>query len=187
MVDARAAVADDVIAAIDKDGDGRADEQELAAYVGGLGALRPVAEPLAVKLWNSADTSRDDAIDVLEARMAADQFGRLLLYSGGGGGKGKVAVEDPAAWLQVVGLIERADADGSRGLSQSEVAGTTIFKATFAGMDRNRDGEVSAGELYAKLASLTKTAQSESCATCPLVKKAGAEKIDLVQSLLMLR
>jgi len=184
-VDARAAVADDVVAAIDQNGDGRADEAELAAYVVALGTVRAVVEPLAVQLWNAADTSRDDCIDVAEARMAADQFGRLLLYSGGA--EGTLAVEDPAAWLQVVGVIERADADGSTGLSQSEIAGTTVFKAEFAGMDRNRDGEVSAGELYAKAAGLTKAAQSQTCATCPLVKKAGAEKIDLVQSLLMLR
>jgi len=184
-VDARAAVADDVVAAIDQNGDGRADEAELAAFVVALGTVRAVVEPLAAQLWNAADTSRDDCIDVAEARMAADQFGRLLLYSGGG--EGTLAVEDPAAWLQVVGVIERADADGSTGLSPSEVAGTTIFKAEFAGMDRNRDGEVSAGELYAKAAGLTKSAQSQTCATCPLVQKAGAEKLDLVQSLLTLR
>jgi hypothetical protein len=56
--------------------------------------------------------------------------------------------------MQVVRVIERADADGSSGLSAAD---------------------------------LSKTAQTQTCATCPLGKKSGAEKLDLLQSLLTLR
>jgi Ca2+-binding EF-hand superfamily protein len=188
-VDPRASVADRVIGAIDKDGDGRADETELAAYLASLGTVRAVVEPLAVRLWNSADTNRDHGVDVMEARLAADQFGRLQLYSGDGviSGAAGQGVVDPTAWMQVVRVIERADADGSNALSAPEVAGTTVFKAQFAGLDRDRSGEVTAAELYAMASDLSKTAQSQTCATCPLVKKSGAEKLELLQSLLTLR
>jgi hypothetical protein len=72
------------VAMRDVDGDGRADETELAGYLASLGGVRVVVEPLAVRLWNAADTSRDNGVDVMEARLAADQFGKLQLYSGGG-------------------------------------------------------------------------------------------------------
>jgi hypothetical protein len=183
-VDARASVADRLITAVDKDGDGRADETELASYLASLGGVRVVVEPLAVRLWNAADTSRDNGVDVMEARLAADQFGKLQLYSGDGGGE---TVMDPTAWMQVVRVIERADADGSHGISAPEVTGTTVFKTQFAGIDRDGNGEVTAGELYAKASDLSKTAQSQTCATCPRVQQAGAEKLDLLQSLLTLR
>jgi Ca2+-binding EF-hand superfamily protein len=184
-VDARASVADRVITAIDKDGDGRADETELASYLASLGGVRVVVEPLAVRLWNAADTSRDNGVDVMEARLAADQFGKLQLYSGDGGGG--EAVMDPTAWMQVVRVIERADADGSNGLSALEVTGTTVFKTQFAGIDRDGNGEVTAGELYTMASDLSKTAQGQTCATCPRVQQAGAEKLNLLQSLLTLR
>jgi len=183
-VDARASVADRVITAIDKDGDGRADETELAGYLTSLGGVRAVVEPLAVRLWNAADTSRDNGVDVMEARLAADQFGKLQLYSGDGGGE---TVMDPTAWMQVVRVIERADADGSHGISAPEVTGTTVFKTQFAGIDRDGNGEVTAGELYTMASDLSKTAQGQTCATCPRVQQAGAEKLNLLQSLLTLR
>lgn len=182
-VDARAAVADRVIAAVDGDGDGIASQAELTTHLGMLGAVRPVVEPLAVKLWKSADTSRDGSVDVMEARLLADQFGKLALYSG----VDTAQVMDPTAWMQVVRVIERADADGSNGLSAAEVAGTAVFKAQFAGIDRDGNGEVTAGELYTMAANLSKTAQTQSCATCPRVKQAGADKLELLQSLLTLR
>jgi hypothetical protein len=171
-----------VITAIDKDGDGRADETELAGYLTSLGGVRAVVEPLAVRLWNAADTSRDNGVDVMEARLAADQFGKLQLYSGGG-----ETVMDPTAWMQVVRVIERADADGSHGISAPEVTGTTVFKTQFAGIDRDGNGEVTAGELYTMASDLSKTAQGQTCATCPRVQQAGAEKLNLLQSLLTLR
>ena len=46
---------------------------------------------------------------------------------------------------------------------------------------------MTAGELYAMASDLSQTAQSQTCATCPLVRKSGAEKLDLLQSLLTLR
>lgn len=182
-VDSRASVADRVIAAFDGDGDGNASQAELTTQLGMLGAVRSVVEPLAVKLWKSADTGRDGSVDVMEARLLADQFGKLALYSG----VDTAQVMDPTAWMQVVRVIERADADGSNGLSAAEVAGTSVFKAQFAGIDRDGNGEVTAGELYTMAADLSKTAQSQTCATCPRVKQAGAEKLDLLQSLLTLR
>lgn len=182
-VDARAAVADRFIAAVDGDGDGIASQAELAAHLATLGAVRAVVEPLAVKLWKSADTSRDGAVDVMEARLLADQFGTLALYSNAD----TAQVMDPTAWMQVVRVIERADADGSNGLSVAEVAGTTVFKAQFAGIDRDGNGEVTAGELYVRASDLSKTGQSQTCATCPRVKQSGAEKLVLLQSLLTLR
>lgn len=182
-VDARAAVADRLIAAVDGDGDGIASQAELAAHLATLGAVRAVVEPLAVKLWKSADTSRDGAVDVMEARLLADQFGTLALYSNAD----TAQVMDPTAWMQVVRVIERADADGSNGLSAAEVVGTTVFKAQFAGIDRDGNGEVTAGELYVRAADLSKTGQSQTCATCPRVKQSGAEKLVLLQSLLTLR
>ena len=182
-VDARASVADRLIAAVDGDGDGIASQAELATHLGMLGAVRAVVEPLAVKLWKSADTGRDAAVDVMEARLLADQFGKLALYSGADAAQ----VKDPTAWMQVVRVIERADADGSNALSAPEVAGTTVFKAQFAGLDRDGSGEVTAGELYVMAADLSTTAQTQACATCPLVKKSGAEKLELLQSLLTLR
>lgn len=182
-VDARASVADRVIAAVDGDGDGSASQAELTTHLGMKGVVRAVVEPLAVKLWKSADTGRDGAVDVLEARLLADQFGKLALYSG----DDTAQVMDPAAWMQVVRVIERADADGSNSLSVAEVAGTSVFKAQFAGIDRDGSGEVTAGELYAMTSDLSKSAQTETCATCPLVQQAGAEKVNLLQSLLTLR
>lgn len=182
-VDARASVADRFITAIDKNGDGAADQAELMTHLASLGGVRPVVEPLATKLWKAADTGRDGAVDTLEARLLADQFGRLTLYSG----DQATQLIDPSAWMQVVRVIERADADGSLGISATEVAGTMVFKAQFAGLDRDGSGEVTAAELYTTAADLSKTAQTQACATCPLVKKSGAEKLDLLQSLLTLR
>lgn len=182
-VDARASVADRLITVVDGDGDGIASQAELTTHLGMLGAVRAVVEPLAVKLWKSADTSRDGAVDVMEARLLADQFGTLALYSN----TDTAQVMDPTAWMQVVRVIERADADGSNGLSAAEIAGTTVFKTQFAGIDGDGNGEVTAGELYARASDLSKTAQTQTCATCPLVKKSGAEKLDLLQSLLTLR
>lgn len=182
-VDARAAVADRLITAVDKDGDGVAGQAELAAHLATLGGVRAVVEPLAVKLWKAADTGRDGAVDVLEARLLADQFGTLTLYSNAD----TAQVMDPTAWMQVVRVIERADADGSNAISAAEVAGTAVFKTKFASIDRDGNGEVTAGELYTMASDLSKTAQTQTCATCPLVKKSGAEKLDLLQSLLTLR
>jgi len=182
-VDPRATVADRMIAAVDGDGDGSASQAELATHLGMKGAVRAVVEPLAVKLWKAADTGRDGAVDVMEARLLADQFGRLALY----GSADSANVIDPMAWMQVVRVIERADADGSNAISAAEVAGTAVFKTQFAGIDQDRNGEVTAGELYAMASDLSKTAQTQTCATCPLVKKSGAEKLDLLQSLLTLR
>ena len=144
---------------------------------------RIVVEPAAVKLWKSCDTDRDGAVSVSEARLAADQFARLLLYVG----DSKTPVEDPTAWVQVVRVIERADADCSNGLSASEVAGTTVFKEWFARLDQDKSGEVTAPELYAKAADLAKVGQGEICETCPLVKKEGATKLELLQGLITLR
>jgi len=182
-VDPRATHADTVIAAVDTDSDGRADAKELAAYLGSLSTLRIVVEPVAVKLWKTCDTDRDSAVAVAEARLAADQFGRLMLY----GGESKTPVEDPTAWVQVVQVIERADADCSNGLSAAEVAGTTVFKAWFERLDSDNSGEVTASELYVKTADLAKVGQGEICQTCPLVKKEGAKKLELLQGLITLR
>lgn len=182
-VDPRAKHADTVIAAVDTDSDGRADAKELAAYLGSLSTLRIVVEPVAVKLWKTCDTDRDNAVAVAEARLAADQFGRLMLYSG----ESKTAVQDPTAWVQVVQVIERADADCSNGLSAAEVAGTTVFKEWFERLDGDKSGEVTAPELYVKAADLAKVGQGEICETCPLVKKEGAKKLELLQGLITLR
>ena len=182
-VDPRASVADRLITAIDKNGDGAADQTELATHLATLTGVRPLVEPLATKLWKAADTGRDGSVDALEARLVADQFGKLALYSGD---ESTQAIE-PTAWMRVVGVIERADADGSLGISAAEVAGTTVFKAQFAGLDRDGSGEVTAGELYTMAAELSQTAQNQTCATCPRVKQAGAEKLDLLFSLLTLR
>ena len=182
-VDARASVADRLITAVDKDGDGIASQAELTTHLGMLGGVRAVVEPLAVKLWKAADTGRDGAVDVMEARLLADQFGTLALYSNAD----TAQVMDPTAWMQVVRVIERADADGSHAISAAEVASTAVFKTQFAGIDRDGNGEVTAGELYVMASDLSKTAQTQTCATCPLVKKSGAEKLDLLQSLLTLR
>ena len=182
-VDPRAAIADRLVSAVDTDANGRADARELAAYLGSLAMTRIVVEPAAVKLWKSCDTDRDGAVSVSEARLAADQFARLLLYVG----DSKTPVEDPTAWVQVVRVIERADADCSNGLSASEVAGTTVFKEWFARLDQDKSGEVTAPELYAKAADLAKVGQGEICETCPLVKKEGATKLELLQGLITLR
>lgn len=182
-VDPRARHADTVIAAVDTDSDGLADARELAAHLGSLATVRVVVEPVAVKLWKTCDTDRDGALSVAEARLAADQFGRLLLY----GGESQTPVEDPTAWVQVVQVIERADADCSNGLSAAEVASTTVFKEWFERIDRDANGEVSAPELYVKAADLAKVGQGEICQTCPLVKKEGGKKLELLQGLITLR
>jgi Ca2+-binding EF-hand superfamily protein len=182
-VDARASVADRLIAAVDGDGDGNASQTELTTYLGKKAALRAVVEPRAVKLWKAADANRDGAVDVMEARLLADQFGKLALYSG----DEAAPVIDPTAWMQVVRVIERADADGSNAVSAAEVASTSVFKAQFAGIDRDRSGEVTAGELYAMAADLSKTAQRQTCATCPRQQQAGADKLNLLQGLLTLQ
>ncbi len=183
VVDPRASVADRLITAVDKDGDGQANKTELVGYLQSLGGVRVAVEPLAARLWNAADTSRDESVDVMEARLLADQFGRLQLYSGDSG----ELIVDPTAWIQVVRVIERVDADGSHGISEPEVAATTVFKTQFAALDRDHSGEVTAREFYAMASDLSQTAQRETCATCPRVKQAGADKLNVLQSLLTLR
>lgn len=182
-VDPHAEDARELLSLIDRDANGLADKAEMAAYLETLGGMRPAVEPLAMHLWKKADTDRNDCIDSSEACMAADLFGKLQLYAG----DGLVQIEDAASWMQVVAVIERADADGSNSLSPPEVAGTTVFRAEFASIDRDGDGEVTASELYARAASLAESADGQICATCPRVKQAGKEKLSLLKSLLTLR
>jgi len=182
-VDPRAEDARELLSLIDRDANGLADKAEMAAYLDTLGSVRPAVEPLAMHLWKSADTDRNDCLDSSEACMAADLFGKLRLYAG----DGLVQIEDATSWMQVVSVIERADIDGSNSLSLPEVAGTTVFRTEFAGIDRDGDGEVTASELYTRASSLAESASRQTCATCPRGKQAGTEKLNLLKSLLTLR
>lgn len=182
-VDVRTARVDEMVAALDRDSSGSVGDTEWRGFLDSVGPLRVVVEPLVARVAKASDFDRDGSIDLEEARVDADEFARLLLISGGG----HVNVEDPAKWMQVVRVVERADADGSLGLSAAEVAGTTVFKSMFASIDADGSGEVTVAELHARASDLARVGSGEVCQTCPLVRKEGQKKLGELECLMSLR